>query len=363
MDSKSGSELVDSEMEELKRGKIYTGIEFNKLTKGKAFAKCVPNRLCSRFDDTFRYKNNSKLHINGPFYPDTNCSTNGIYFFDIENLPQFTDFGEYLVIVKVPDDEWTLVSVGDYKFKCNNLYFEQIIKMIDHPILTNQDLVERLVIKDWTFLQFIKNQTPRLCEIAFDQNVLSLEFIQHQTEKMCNIAIFDDTKYKEYITSHSGEIKEIERTIRNFRAFKFILDKFKTYDMCMLVMSNPETSTYLDLVPKEFQDVKLNWTSLVKSNSRSYNKINNPTYEMALAAVRMNCWLISDIDPKFQTDELCKTALYINGSTIQYIVNPTDEMNKIAVSYRWTNIAFVKNKTKEICDIAEAQSPEAKNYF
>ena len=99
----------------LKIGKVYTGTEFNYLTKSMRFVRLTNKK---ENHNGFQYKTGLNVdHL--PFNPSKKCKAGGLYFCDFNDFNKFIKYNDKMCVnmraVIIPDDAKVYVETGKYK--------------------------------------------------------------------------------------------------------------------------------------------------------------------------------------------------------------------------------------------------------
>lgn len=148
---------------------------------------------------------------------------------------------------------------------------------------------------DWKLLQYVKNQSPEMCEVAVSKSWQAIKFVKKQTPKLCEMA-----------------------AKKNWRALEFI--KKQTPEICKYAFEN-------------------DWHSI------QFIKFLTP--EICEAAVKNNGLSIQYIIP--QTNDLCELAVTQNWKALKFIENQTKEICIAAIKKNYLAIELVRKPTQSIC--------------
>lgn len=97
-------------------GKVFSGKEFNQLTKSYTFLKFINYK---RQHQGMHYEVGLNVDVL-KFSPVGSCSSGGLYFSDERHISMWTDyFGKLLCVIKIPDNDDAKVYVEHNKYKCN----------------------------------------------------------------------------------------------------------------------------------------------------------------------------------------------------------------------------------------------------
>ncbi len=175
------------------------------------------------------------------------------------------------------------------------------------------------------YLNKIKNPTFEQCCMAINRDAFEIKEIKIQTPELCKLAI----------TNNPFSIKHIKT-------------KYLTNDLCQLAIS---------LNWKSIQFIK-NPNSIIieyaiKQNACSIKYIKNlgrEFYEMAIKNYSSVIQYISkDLEYYYS---LCKLAVSVHGSSIQYIENQTIELCEIAINTHPHSLKYIKIQTIDLCEKA-----------
>lgn len=124
-------------MSELVAWHVYTGEEFNKLTKGRVFVRLTVE---NENHNGFQYKTGLNVdHL--PFNPNSACEPGGLYFCDFMNFAIFIDYNDKncknLRYVTIPDNANIYIESlwGIIKYKTDRFILGPPKIILDDPYL------------------------------------------------------------------------------------------------------------------------------------------------------------------------------------------------------------------------------------
>src|SRR6185437_3267995 len=267
--------------------KEYSGKEFNEIKKGETFYKFFPETE-NHFG--FKFKTGSNIDTK-KFDVETACS-NGLFFTDLENAPNWYTSRPHYRIVTIPDD--ARVSFESNKYKADRIVLSEKLTYNQSNELTQvlafclsthppfhpeyidnmpEDLKLKMLMRYPEAICKLKEQTPEICLATVKQNGAALQYVKEQTPKICLAAV----------------------------------------QQCGV----------------------------------SLKHVIVQTPEICLAAVKQNGSALRYV--KEQTPEICLAAVKQNGFTLQYVKEQTDEICLAAVIQYIHAKHYVKRYTPEIC--------------
>ena len=118
--------ILNNYMNKLIIGKVYSGIEFNKMSKGTKFYKFFNNNL-KHF--SFEYKEGLNVNTES-FNPNGLCSKGGLYFCEEDACYLYFDlYGTKLSLIEIPND--AKVYIEQNGFKTDRLIVKKIMNFED----------------------------------------------------------------------------------------------------------------------------------------------------------------------------------------------------------------------------------------
>lgn len=177
--------------------KVYSGDEFNKLTKKLTFAKFLNKK---ENHNGMQYKtgfNKDIRYFNGSGW----SSSGGMYFFDIQKSYMYSDYGEILRKVTIPNE--AKVYVEKDKFKADMFLLSDRVYL---DSLLDTDNILKLICVNGDMLKYLKEQTEEICLRAVQQNGNALEYVKKQTEEICMEAVKQNGVALRYVEEQTFEI-------------------------------------------------------------------------------------------------------------------------------------------------------------
>jgi DNA-binding XRE family transcriptional regulator len=190
---------------------------------------------------------------------------------------------------------------------------------------------------DWRLLQFVKNQTLEMCEIALSKSWQAIKYVKNQTPKLSEIAAKKNWRALEFIKRQTPEI--CKHAFENdWHSIQFI--QFQTPEICAVA---------------------------VKNNGLSIQYIIKQTDELCELAVSQNWKALRFI--KNQTKEICITAIKKNYLAIELVNNPSESICLKAIEINTKAIKFIKMRplkliisstplTDDCCSICQSNDDE-----
>ena len=262
----------------LQNGKIYTGEEFNNLTKGETFIKILNKKQNHK---GFQYKQGLNVDIE-PFNPSGTCLPGGLYFANIKNFLDFYSFGESMWRILIPKD--AKIYVEENKYKGDKFILEKQCYIEDFSFLN----IFSIWLKIRYFFSFCKNQTLEICMEAVKQNGLALEYVREQTQEICMEAVKKEGFALYYVKKQIPEI-------------------------CM---------------------------QAVKQNGNALGYVEEQTPEICMEAVKQNGNALEWV--KEQTREICMEAVKQNLSALDYVNKQITDVYRDAIIQYRSDYLFIK---------------------
>ena len=174
------------------------------------------------------------------------------------------------------------------------------------------DLWVRILKLNGMELQFVKNQTTELCEMAINQDWRALQYVIDQTEKLCLLAIWQNGYAIKHV-KHQTKTLCVAAILKQPHALKYV--KNKTYELCMIALcKDGNTLQYIDWLPLD---------------------------EMYMIAISSNPMALKYILSIHQTDVLCRIAVMGEGMALEYVANKTKLICELAVLMDSRAVKFV----------------------
>lgn len=174
---------------------------------------------------------------------------------------------------------------------------------------------------DYSYIQYVKNQTQEICEYAVRKSILALKYIEVQDIEICKLAL------------------DLSPS-----SFKYI--KIKTKIICAYAIDK-----YVWLI----ENIKNQTDSLcllaVTRNGNLLRYVKNQTPEICLAALKNIVFAIQFIDPDLQTIEMCNI---VNKNIhahqlLRFIRYQSPEVCIFALKTNIQWFKYIKDPTIEMC--------------
>ena len=179
----------------LQIGNVYTGEEFNKISK------CSLYRITNKKEkhNDFQYYDGLNVDTR-EFDPTGECKSGGLYFFDEIQVCTAIIMRVYVINrywirkVTIPDDARIYVEHHKYKtdkfilherIRIGNVRTTKLHKMYDKCAnIINLSLLDQIeaVKHNGLILEHITNQTEEICSEAVKQNILAIQYVKEQTD-------------------------------------------------------------------------------------------------------------------------------------------------------------------------------------
>jgi len=236
----------------------------------------------------FKYKLGRNVDTN-PFDKNPTCGA-GLYYTDIANMGEYTNYGPILGFVTIPDNV-PIVNVGGTKYKSPEIFITKFINFTDWINDYNLDLVEKSHIKDVTLiLRTMENPSDAEKLAAVTQNGMSIKYIKDPSEEVQLAAVKQNGCSIKYIDDPSDEV-QLAAVNKNGFSIKFIKDPNEVVQLTAVKKHGSSIEDIKD--PSEV--VKL---TAVTQYGESIRFIKDPSEEVQLAAVRQcKCSILFIINP------------------------------------------------------------------
>ena len=261
----------------LEISKVYSGEEFNNLTKGKTFIKILNKK---QNHNGFQYK--LGLNVDSkPFNPIGTCLSGGLYFSEAKNFLLFYHCGESMWRIIIPND--SKVYVEENKFKADKFVLDEKCFIEDFSFLNDQI--------SWgnkgLLFSFYNNQTPKMCIESVKQNSCALEFVKEQSPEICMEAVKQFGHALKYVREQTTEIC-MEAVKQNYHVLEYV--KEQTPEICM---------------------------EAVKQNGYALRYVREQTFVICMEAVKQNGLTLEYVN--VQTQEICMEAVKQNGLALDFV--------------------------------------------
>jgi|SRR6185437_12849270 len=180
----------------MKLFQVYSGEEFNLVTKGMVFIK-LTNK--SEIHNDYEFHDGLNIDI-VPFNPTGECKRGGIYFTDESRIHIWEACHEYYRIVTIPDN--ALVYAERDKWKANKIILSE-----RREIKANKSYCTLIALRgDPEFLEFVEDQDAELCLAVVSRYGRSLKHVKYQTREICLAAVKSDFFSLDFVKDQTGEI-------------------------------------------------------------------------------------------------------------------------------------------------------------
>lgn len=187
----------------------YTGTEFNKYHK---------QQNTKFYIFIYEWTNNSKYVLGLNIYPKPFDLTNyldGFYFCDKSKCHLHFERRSKLALVEIPND--ARVYVERDEFKTDRLMIKEIKNFKD---VDDQFWID-IVPKNGNALQYVKEQTNIICEVAVKQNNEALRYVKLQYGEVCKVAVQRNGMELRYVLNQTPEIC-VAAIKQNYKSIQFI---------------------------------------------------------------------------------------------------------------------------------------------
>lgn len=357
MDSLKHSLLAGSVFKE-----FYAGIEFIKITT-----------------DTETERYSTKLHdgLNEiPLKQNHHYVDGGIKFADVDNLLDSikkTFTATYIRKVEIPDD--AMVFIDDRDYMADKLILRERIPIGNMEYWNDLSFCEKAMVCDSKLLKFCKNISNEKLLALVKKDPWAFEHIANPTDEMIIIATDRFPYLIRYVKNPSIDLlkKVISKSPYTIRQF----DNINPEIVLQLIKEKPEIIEYINqptyemcyeavtLNSKLIKHVPVQWKTKEICDIAFSGDISNImylnkafiTFDMALAAVKVNGLYLKCVPDEHFVDEICIEAIKNHARAIDNVKNPTEEMWALAIKKDNSIIYDVKNPTDELLLIAAPKYP------
>lgn len=297
----------------LEQGKVYTGKEFRKLTKGKRLVKLTNVK---ENHNGYQYKDGLNILREGEeFNPTGECSKGGFYFIEYKNTLGWLNYGVqremvYIRKVKILPDSKVYVERG--KFKTNKFILGPR-KMIHTSGVYDDDEVLVECIKHLYVSRVVEHRTAPipdyiLAAIAEDSYET---YINIRNEQPYLIEQAMRTENKRFIEIfHSGEWA----VIKNPYNIKYVT---QTPELCALAVSM--LYDVLEYIENITEDLCILALSQSAEAFVYISRVGFATKELAKYSVERYVDALRHIDAGLIDKSLCMRAVHLRWEAIRYI--------------------------------------------
>ena len=276
--------------------KEYSGAEFNKAYEGIKLYKFMFDSLVHR---GFKYR----LGLNTDttqFDPTGKCKKGGLYFCEESKCHYYVNqYGNKLALIEIPDD--ARVYVEENKFKSDKLFIKDIIDCDK----INDEFWINIIHDNGLALEYVKNQTHEICELAIRQNYEALYFVREQTPELCKLAIQRSGNALCYVNQKVSLPEDVYKLAvqQDGHALRYIKDEFRTNELCVLAVK--QNGFALGYIKEQFQTEKL-CELAVTQNGLALANVINQTENICILAMKQDHRAYSYVKDKFRTVEVCR---------------------------------------------------------
>lgn len=283
---------------------IMKGIDFkNMYGKNNKFYKIFDNHISTHEDNVIINQNSNQTLLS--------CMPIGLYFIELKNIGMWLGYKsnmKYIVPVEIPDD--AMVTVKNTKFYSTELIIDikNKCEIQNFPFWENVEFCKLSLEQNGCVLKYIhsKLHNYELSKIAVNNEGLSLKYVksEYYTTELEEIAVSNQYVALLYLREQNQRLIDLAINA-NFLSVIFIKNKALQENIIkMRVNQDPH------LIEK--------YTQLIDEINRDLLFLNQ-TEEKCKAIVKYKGRLISKIESKYQTEEICKIALENDIGARQFI--------------------------------------------
>lgn len=223
----------------------------------------------------------------------------------------------------------------------NNTYVA--FRYVDKNLL-NEETLLNFIRLNGLVIQFIRDKTYKICKIAIEQNPLAFKYIDHPTDKNNNKTIFYDELAEYAINKDSSLINYVKCPSLELCKLAIKKDVF-SYNQ----INFSENSTLKMKLELQLYLVSLDGLNIKHIDYSYSTKLCDVPIQVQAVAVKQNGLVLQYITNT--TIEVKILAIQQNGLALQYIDKPNYEMEKIAVSQNGLAIQYIKSIKNQIDEI------------
>jgi DNA-binding XRE family transcriptional regulator len=172
----------------------------------------------------------------------------------------------------------TLIFDCDFEITIDDIYNDwRLLQYVKNQTL---EMCEIAISKSWQAIKYVKNQTPKLCEMVAKKNWRSLEFIKKQTPEICKNAFENDWHSIQFIQFQTPEICKVA-VKNNGLSIQYIIEQ--TNDLCELAVT--QNWKALKFVKNQTLEISI---SAIKKNYLAIEFVRNPTQFICLKAIEID---------------------------------------------------------------------------
>jgi len=291
----------------------------------------------------------------------TTQTIEGLYFYEVEQVPHHLKRGIYLAFIEVPAH--ATVCCFKTRSKASEIIINQVIELSHWSAWTDADFCLHAVSIDGMALQYVANKTPDICLAAIKQTMGALNFVEEYSHSILEYInesspfIGDDCQYYKVINSkltHHGfqyqlglnvdvvpfNNVECEAGLHFCSATQ--VPFWLCYGSYLAFVEIPHDAKVVHFKNKSKAD-KIIITKIIKLEDWELWK----NRAFCLSAVSYNGKALQYVHDK--THDICLAAVKQCGEALGYVDNKTDELRIAAVEQSKNAILYVIDITEEIC--------------
>ena len=223
-----------------------------------------------------------------------------------------------------------MAAIHTVEYRCSGPFTrEEAGVAVTYKVITDQnnplcgmtyDWVKEAIWKDWSIIEYVDDQTDKLCKIAVQRDWCALQYVKNQTEELCKLAVKQNGYALQFVKNQTPEICKLAVQQYGY-ALQYVGNQ--TEELCKIA---------------------------VQQNGFALQYVRTQTEELCKLAVQQTGYALKWV--KEQTPDICKLAVQQNGLALYYVKNQTEELCKLAVQQEGLALSFVKDRTEEICKLA-----------
>ena len=224
------------------------------------------------------------------------------------------------------------------------------IKRMKEP---REEIQLAAIDKDWSIIQYIKNQTPYAQEFAMEKSEgEAFKLLINPDERIVYRAVRNDPFNIRYVADPDEDI-QLMAVRERLEAVDSIKNPCPAVQM-MVIRAQPE---YIGEIPNPTPEMQM---EAIKRDGMVLKYIKNPTPAIQVAAIKSEGEAIQFIQNPSR--EMQITALSSDGNAIRYIPNPDTELQTMAVKKTPRSIRYIKDPSLELQRFAFKQDSRSILY-
>jgi hypothetical protein len=269
---------------------------------------------------------------------------------------RYLPYQTYELCLAAVEENGTALQYVDDEYKTNDLLMAavksscQALKYIPEQ---TDEICLYAIKHNPNALEYITNQKLEYCLIALKKNGCAIKYIKDQTPELCLAAVnmygfalreIKERPYDLCLTAVKKDGSAIKYVPYNLLNYELCLEAVKGFAYELKFILKCKSENKINLTDEQINDL---YIAALNKNGTSLEYIANPTYELCLFAVKSNGqalkYVPNNVFTMEQTMNLCSEAVNQNGYALKYVKN---NANKLWI--KELCITSIKNKPESI---------------